>query len=319
MYKRKKIGIVVPAYNEEKQIAKVIKTMPKFVDKIIIIDDKSKDKTRSIVKELSKKNKKIVLIEHQKNQGVGSSISSGYVWCRDNKIDIAGVMAGDGQMLPQDLPGILDPVANDRADYSKANRLLSGEAYKKIPKTRYFGNAALSFMTKIASGYWHIIDSQAGYTAINKKMLSLIDWNKMYKGYGQPNDLLVRLNVYNAQVCDVPQVPVYGVGEKSRLKISRAFLRIPSMLIRMFFWRLKEKYIIRDFHPLVLFYFFGILSGFFAFILMVRWIALWMSVGEIPKVTFLAWMLCTLSSIQLIIFAMWFDMDSNRDLKVFIK
>jgi len=315
MYHKKTIGVVIPCYNEEKQINKVVTTIPRFVDKIVVIDDCCKDKTSQVVNKLSKKNKKIILIKHPKNKGVGGAIASGYKWCRDNGIEVAAVMAGDGQMLPQDLSKILDPVVDDRADYTKANRLISGVAYQKIPKPRYFGNSVLSFLTKISSGYWHVMDSQSGYTAINKKMLKLIDWDKMYTGYGQPNDLLVRLNVYNAQVGDVILDPVYGVGESSNLKISKALIRIPKMLIKMFFWRLKEKYIIRDFHPLVLFYFFGMLFGFLGFLLMIRWIYFWAVNGDIPRTNFLAWMMSTLSSIQLLIFAMWFDMDYNRELK----
>ncbi|MDD4530477.1 MAG: glycosyltransferase family 2 protein [Candidatus Gracilibacteria bacterium] len=315
MYKDKIIGAVVPCYNEGKQISKVVETMPDFVDKIIIIDDKSKDNTVKVIEGLQKKYKKIILIEHKINEGVGGAITSGYKWCRDNKIDVAVVMAGDGQMLPKDLPAILDPVVEDRADYSKANRLMSGEAYEKIPKVRYFGNSVLSFLTKIASGYWHVMDSQTGFTAINSKMLKLIDWNKMYKRYGQPNDILVRLNVYNARVCDVATDPVYDVGEKSKIKIKVVIFTIPIMMLKMFLWRLKEKYIIRDFHPLVLFYFTGFISLICSFILMIRFVVIWILEGSIHSINFLAFMLCTLMAVQFVLFAMWFDMDINKDLK----
>lgn len=315
MFKNKKIAVVVPCYNEAKQIGKVISTMPKFVDKIVIIDDKSGDKTVSIVEDLAKGNKKIVLIKHPLNSGVGAAISSGYKWCRENKIDIATVMDGDGQMLSKDLPAILDPLVIDKADYSKANRLLSGTAFQKIPKVRYFGNSILTFLTKIASGYWHVVDSQTGFTAINQKMLKLIDWDKMYKRYGYINDKLVRLNVYNARVADVPIEPVYNIGEKSTIKIQKVFFAIPLMLLRMFFWRLKEKYIIRDFHPLVLFYFFGFFMGLVSVFFLVRMIYLYPIQGQIPQTSFLAWMLCVITSLQFTMFAMWFDMDCNKDLK----
>lgn len=317
MFKHKKIAVVVPCYNEEKQIGNVIKTMPAFVDKIVVIDDKSTDKTSPVVRDLLKKNSasRIIFIQHPVNQGVGAAIASGYKWCRKNKMDVAVVMAGDGQMLPKDLPAILDPVAEERADYSKANRLFSGQAFQKIPKIRYFGNSVLTFLTKIASGYWHVMDSQTGFTAINKKMLNLINWDKMYPRFGQPNDILVRLNVYNARVTDVPVEPVYNVGEKSTIKIQKVFFTIPLMLIRMFFWRLKEKYIIRDFHPLVMFYFFGILMGLLSLVLFVRIIYLWPIYGFLPSTSFLAWMLCVITSLQFTMFAMWFDMDYNKDLK----
>jgi glycosyltransferase involved in cell wall biosynthesis len=315
MYKNKKIAVVVPAYNEEKLIGGVIKNTPRFVDKIVVVDDGSKDKTAMVVKTLIKKIPRLVFIRHTQNEGVGAAIASGYIWCRDQAMDVAVVMAGDGQMLPEDLPAILDPVVEGRADYSKANRLLSGEAFQKIPRMRYLGNSALSFLTKIASGYWHVMDSQSGFTAINRTMLELIDWGKMYRRYGQPNDILVRLNVYNARVCDVISRPVYGVGERSRLRISRVCFTIPKILVTLFIWRLKEKYIIRDFHPLVLFYFSGLTLALISVLLMLRWIFFWAIDGEIPRITFLAWMLCVISSVQFTVFAMWFDMDSNRSLK----
>lgn len=316
MYKSKKIAVVIPCYNVEKQISKVIKTIPKFVDKIVLVDDKSKDKTPKIIKIFARSDKRIIFIQHYINEGVGGAVATGFNWCKKNNIDIASVMDGDGQMLPDDLSLILDPVADNKADFSKANRLLSGNAYQAIPKVRFFGNSTLSFLTKIASGYWHVMDSQAGFKAINKKMLKFIDWNSMYKRYGYSNDLLVRLNVYNAKVTDILLEPVYGVGEKSSMKMTKVICTIPKMLFKMFLWRLKEKYIIRDFHPLVLFYFFGFLSGFFAILLMFRWLYLWPVIGEIPKTTFLAWMLCVITSIQFISFAMWFDMEYNKELKV---
>jgi glycosyltransferase involved in cell wall biosynthesis len=315
MIKNKKIGVVVPCYNEESQITKVVTTMPAFVDKIIIIDDKSKDKTAAKIKELSNKSRKIVFLKHAQNRGVGAAIATGYKWCRDNEIDITAVMAGDGQMLPGDLLKIIEPVLEERADYSKANRLFSGQTYQKIPKSRYFGNSILTFLTKIASGYWHVMDSQTGFTAINLKMLKLIDWDKMYPRYGMPNDILVRLNVFNAKVADVSVEPVYHVGEKSGINIGKVLFTIPWMLLRMFFWRLKEKYIIRDFHPLVLFYFFGMLSGLVSLWLLIRILYLWPIEGEIPQTSLVLWVLTVITSLQFILFAMWFDMDYNKDLR----
>lgn len=315
MYKHKTIAVVVPCYNEAHQIEKVIKTMPKYVDRIIVVDDKSTDKTASIIKYLAGSNKKMICIYHSVNQGVGAAIGSGYKWARDNGMDIAAVMAGDGQMLPKDLPSILTPVVLDRADYAKANRLMSGTAFQKIPKTRYFGNSVLTFLTKIASGYWHVMDSQTGFTAINTKMLKLINWDKMYPRYGMPNDILVRLNVFNARVADVPIEPTYNVGEKSGIKLGKVLFSIPLMLLRMFFWRLKEKYIIRDFHPLVLFYFFGMIMGLISIVFLIRIIYLYPIQGQIPQTSFLAWMLSVITSVQFTLFGMWFDMDYNKDLK----
>ncbi len=316
MYKGKITGVVVPCYNEETQIGKVIDTMPDFIDKIVIVDDSSTDDTIKIIKSYIANDLRIVLLKHEKNQGVGGAIATGYLWARDNDIDIAVVMAGDGQMDPIDLPNILDPVLANEADYTKGNRLFSGEAYKKIPKIRYFGNSVLSLLTKIASGYWHIADSQTGYTAINKKALKIINWNKMYKRYGQPNDLLVMLNVSNMRVRDVPIDPVYGVGEKSGIKIRKVIFTIGWLLIKRFFWRLKEKYIIRDFHPLVFFYFFGFIFSLLTIGLSARLFYYWIYLGEdIPSINALAAMFSFMSGSLFTLFAMWFDMIENKDLK----
>ncbi|MBC2703246.1 glycosyltransferase family 2 protein [Desulfobacula sp.] len=316
MYKNKTVCVVIPCYNEETQIEKVITTMPEHVDHMVVVDDLSKDRTVEKIKKMQENNKKVVLIEHKTNQGVGGAIASGYKWARDNEMDMAVVMAGDGQMNPDDLPALLDPVADGIADYSKGNRLFTGEAFSKIPTIRYFGNGFLSLLTKIASGYWNIADSQSGYTVINKKALKAIDWDLMYKRYGQPNDVLVKLNVENFKVADVPVEPVYNVGEKSGIKIHKVIFTIGWLLTKLFFWRMKEKYIIRDFHPLVFFYFLGFGFGICTVLLFLRVFVMWYLTGHIPAVNALAAMFSFMSSSQFSLFAMWFDMEANKDLKV---
>ena len=316
MYKSKKIAVVIPAYNEQNLIQPLLKTIPKFVDRIIVVDDASTDKTSYNVKQIARQNKKIILIKHNKNQGVGAAIASGYKWSRDNNIDIAGVMSGDGQIDPSELSNFLNPIIKDGVDYVKANRLLYPNAFKIIPRNRFLGNAILSFLTKIASGYWHIADSQAGYTAINKRMLSLIDWDKMYKRYGQPNDLLVRLNVENARVIDIPSKPVYRPEDRSGIQIKKVLFTISFLLLKMFFWRLKGKYIIRDFHPLIMFYFAGFSTAFLSILFFIRLLYFFLfTTSDLPKINFLAWMLMVLMSTQFILFAMWFDMEYNKELK----
>ena len=143
-------------------------------------------------------------------------------------------------------------------DYTKANRLFTGRAWELIPHNRYLGNAVLSLLTKIASGYWHVADSQAGYTAISLETLERLDLDRVYTRYGFPNDLLVHLNVINARVRDVPSRPIYNVGERSGISIRKVVPRISWLLLKGFFWRMREKYVIRDFHPLVFFYSLGI-------------------------------------------------------------
>jgi len=316
LYREKSIAVVVPAHNEELLISRVIDTMPDFVDYIIVVNDCSTDDTERIVqKYVETSNGKGILINLLSNQGVGGAIAEGYKWCRDHQIDISVVMAGDAQMDPEDLPSLINPVAEGEVDYSKGNRLISGEAWRKVPRIRYLGNSGLSLLTKIASGYWHVADSQTGYTAVNLKVLKTIDLDRIYKRYGMPNDMLVKLNIYNFRVRDVEIKPVYGIGEKSGIKPLRMIPKLSWMLLRLFVYRLVQKYIIRDFHPLVFFYLFSFFLTFIGIILTIRLIYYWILVGHIPPINTLAVMFSYFTGLQMMLFAMWFDMDSNKHLR----
>ncbi|WP_246540164.1 glycosyltransferase family 2 protein [sulfur-oxidizing endosymbiont of Gigantopelta aegis] len=219
MYKHNKISIVIPCYKEEKLLGQVIEGLPDFVDTIIVVDDNSPDNTYEVAQNYALKDSRILVIQHKKNEGVGGAISTGYKKSLQLDAHIAVVMAGDAQMDPEELPLLLDPIIEESYDYAKGDRLSSGQAWEMIPKIRYLGNSALSLLTKIASGYWHVKDSQSGYTAISKNALQAIDWDKTYKRYGQPNDLLVRLNIHNFRVKDVPIRPIYNI--ESILVLSR--------------------------------------------------------------------------------------------------
>lgn len=315
MYRDKTVAVIVPAYNEEKLIGKVLETIPPFVDHVVVVDDASSDRTGEVVKTYQKEEPRIIYIDHTRNEGVGGAIATGYKWARDNEIDVSVVMAGDAQMDPGDLPKLLDPVVKGEVDYSKGNRLFTGKAWRVIPKTRYLGNALLSFLTKIASGYWHIADSQSGYGAITLEALKTVDLDSVYKRYGMPNDFLVRLNVYHFRVRDVPVNPIYGIGERSGIKIYKVVFTLSSLLLKLFLWRLKEKYVIRDFHPLVLFYLLGFILTpigvvFGCYLLIFR-----LFVGPVATTSALFAAFFIISGLQSLFFAMWFDMEYNKDLK----
>ena len=316
MYKGKSVAVVVPAYNEEKLIGRVIETTPDYVDHIVIVDDLSKDHTVEIVNEYIKQSTgRIVLITLKKNSGVGGAIAEGYKWCRDHEIDATAVMAGDAQMDPDDLPALLDPVVSGEVDYSKGNRLFTGEAWHKIPKTRYMGNAALSLLTKIASGYWHVADSQTGYTVANLKVLSTLDLGGIYKKYGMPNDMLVKLNIYNFKVRDVEIEPIYGTGEKSGIKPLLIIPKFIWLLSRLFLYRMIQKYVIRDFHPLIFFYFSGITFSFIGWLFGLFLFLFRLISGPVAATSTIVAIFLIITGMQTLLFAMWFDMDSNKNLR----
>jgi glycosyltransferase involved in cell wall biosynthesis len=309
----KRVGVVVPAHDEESLIAGVVAAIPEFVDRVYVVDDASTDATGERARDGG--DPRVEVIRHDRNEGVGAAIVTGYRRALAEGIDVACVMAGDGQMDPADLETLAGAVARGEVDYAKANRLVTGQAWNLIPRSRYLGNAVLSLLTKIASGYWHVADSQSGYTAIAHDTLVQLDLERLYRRYGFPNDMLVSLNVWNARVRDFPSRPIYNVGERSGIRLARVVPAISWLLLRRFFWRLGEKYVIRDFHPLVFFYALGILLTSIGLVLGVVETILRLAGNELTPASVVLVALLLISGIQFTLFAMWFDMETNKDLK----
>ena len=318
MFQDHRVSVVIPAHDEELLIERVVDGIPALVDHIIVVDDASKDGTAQKLAGLKARyGDRLTVIRHPTNQGVGGAIVTGY----EAALKIAGekhlvaVMAGDAQMDPEDLPKLLAPCARGQVDYAKGNRLITGEAWKLIPRTRYLGNAILSLLTKIASGYWHVADSQTGYTVVTAEALAVLQLHRLYPRYGFPNHLLVELNNYDFRVRDVPIRPIYNVGEVSGIRLHKVIPTISWLLFRCYFWRMKEKYIIRDFHPLVFFLTFGLCltvgGGLFGLYLAY----LRVSSGPITAVAVIFDAFCMIVGIQSILFALWMDMERNKDLK----
>jgi len=308
-----RVAVVVPAHDEQELIATTLGGMPAFVDRIYVVDDGSQDATADRARAVG--DPRVEILAHDRNCGVGAAIVTGYKRAAADGFDVTCVMAGDNQMDPGDLEKLVAPVARGELDYAKANRLVTGEAWRLIPRTRYLGNAVLSLLTKVASGYWHVADSQSGYTAISRRMLEELDLDRVYTGYGFPNDFLVHLNVWNARVRDFPSRPVYGVGERSGIRYRKVVPRISWLLLKGFFWRLREKYVIRDFHPLVFFYAFGFLSTLVGIVLGCIELGYRIAGYEVSVGTVVLIALLLISGSQFTLFAMWFDMESNKDLR----
>jgi glycosyltransferase involved in cell wall biosynthesis len=311
----KSIAVVIPAYNEERLLPATLAGVPAFVDRVYVVDDASKDATVGRAHSAAEADPRIVVIVHERNRGAGAAVVTGYKRALDERMDVTCVMNADNQMDPEELLHLVMPVAKGEVDYTKANRLFTGEAWAIIPRTRYLGNAALSLLTKIASGYWHVADSQAGYTVIGLPMLELLDLDRIYPRYGYPNDMLVHLNVWSARVRDVPSRPIYGIGEESGIRLRRVLFSISWLLVKGFFWRMFHRYVIRDFHPLVFFYMAGFLTSFLGFALAVYAVVRHF-VGPPPNAgtAILVAMLLTFG-VLFTLFAMWFDMETNKDLR----
>lgn len=313
MVEGKRVAVVVPAHDEEALIGATVASVPAFVDRIYVVDDASRDAT--VERARAAGDPRVEVIVRDRNGGVGAAIVTGYRRAIADRIDVTCVMAADGQMDPGDLAAIAEPVARGEVDYAKANRLVSGQAWELIPHHRYLGNAALSLLTKIASGYWHVADSQSGYTAASLPTLERLDLDRIYPRYGFPNDMLVHLNVISARVRDFPSRPIYGVGERSGIRLRRVIPRITWLLVKGFFWRLREKYVIRDFHPLVFFYLLGLLMTAIGLGLGIAETVLRILGSPIPVATVVLIALLLIFGSQFTLFAMWFDMESNKDLR----
>ncbi|MBL8011647.1 MAG: glycosyltransferase family 2 protein [Flavobacteriales bacterium] len=363
MLKGKTVAVVVPCYNEESQIGLVIDTMPDFVDRIVVVNDCSPDRTAEVVKELIARDRanregkrippytvertrwneaelvlqeeseremahyvpsevvnehpetdRIILINNLKNGGVGAGIARGYKWCQDHAIACTAVMAGDGQMDPHELESICLPVIEEGIDYVKGNRLIHRSAWLVIPRVRFFGNSILSILTKLASGYWRVSDTQTGYTAIGLRAMQAIKLHKIYRSYGMPNDMLVKLNIAQCTLREVEIKPVYRVGEQSKMKVMKVIPRVSRLLIKSFFIRLWRKYLFKDFHPLFIFYNYAFVAGLIALPYLWKIGKAFVTGTTVNTEPLIAFLFLATSSFQALIFAMWMDMQDNERL-----
>jgi glycosyltransferase involved in cell wall biosynthesis len=311
-----RVAVLIAAYNEATQIAGVIRSIPAYVSDIVVVNDASTDTTAAVVRAAATLDPRVQLIDLPENRGVGGALAVAYIWAREHDVDVAVTVDGDGQMDPAEMADLIAPIADGVADYTKGNRLHDPSAWRVIPRVRLVGNAVLSLLTKVASGYWAVADSQSGFTAAGRFALQRVDWEAMYPRYGRPNDVLVLANVADCRVADVPVRPIYGVGEQSSMKIIRVIFAISWLLFRRFWWRLFHKYLLQDFHPLLFFYLLATSTAVVGFGLAVRLFWLWYANGAVPPMTALATAFVAITSLNALFFANWMDMQANEHLAV---
>jgi glycosyltransferase involved in cell wall biosynthesis len=261
MLRGRVVAVVIPACNEADKIADTIRSVPDFVDHVVVVDDGSRDATVATARacasgplaagsgeggESAGVRGRLEVIVHDRNQGVGAAITTGYARALALGADATAVMAGDGQMDPADLPGLLAPVLDGQADYAKGNRFAWPDGWRMMPPVRLIGGAVLSWLTRLASGYGHVGDSQCGYTVASRQALLAIGFGERRRGlfprYGYPNDLLTRLGAARVRVVDVPVRPVYGPRWRSGLRPARVVLPIARILLRGFARRLRGRW-----------------------------------------------------------------------------
>lgn len=255
MYKSLIVAIVVPAHNEERLIGRTISTMPDLVDHIIVVDDASSDDTAANAKAVD--DDRVQVITVLENQGVGGAIITGHQQALVVGADVSVVMAGDAQMDPAFLPQLLDPIAAGKAEFTKGNRFYGKGSFAGMPRHRIFGNIALSFLTKAASGYWNLFDPQNGYTAISRSALERLPLNQISRRYEFENDMLINLNILRVPAVDVPIPAVYG-DEVSGIHLRTAGPRILRQLFTGFWSRIWWKYVLQSFSAVALMLFGGL-------------------------------------------------------------
>jgi glycosyltransferase involved in cell wall biosynthesis len=257
VFEENRIAVVVPAHNEEAFIASTVRSVPDFVDVIIVVDDASSDGTVRQVEELA--DPRAELVRNPTNLGVGGATIAGFRRALELGADIVVKMDGDGQMPPEHVHDLLEAIVHRGYDYAKGNRFLRPDALQAMPRRRLLANMLMTFLTKIASGYWHIFDPQNGFIAIRSTHLQRLDLARIDARYFFENDMLIQLYLLAARVCDVGMPARYG-AEVSGVRPLQIAVRFPPRLIRAFLRRIYIRYVLVDFSPVALFLGLGALS-----------------------------------------------------------
>ncbi len=310
MYKNRSIAAVIPAHNEARHIAQVIKTMPQFVDHVIVVDDASQDNTAEVA--LACEDDRLIVLNTSENQGVGGATLLGYRKAIELDAAIIAKMDGDGQMLPEYLATLLDAIIEQNYDYAKGNRFLASESLAFMPKHRVFGNIVLTFLTKLASGYWHVFDPQNGYTAIKLEVLRGLKLNAIHKRFFFENDMLIHLNFLGHRVKDIA-IPARYSEEESDINPFKVGLTFPLLLFKSFFSRIYQRYVLRDFSPIALFLLVGsILFGWGGVFGVYIWIVSIRTGRLTPTGTIMLSLLPLILGFQLLLQAMVLDIQETQ-------
>jgi dolichol-phosphate mannosyltransferase len=254
MYLERRVAVVIPAFNVAAHIAGVVAGIPSIADDIIVVDDASSDETAQVVLDLS--DPRLVTERHRANQGVGGAMVTGFRAALARGADIIVKMDGDGQMDPAYLPALLNPIVLDGYAYAKGNRFLREDRLRDMPTIRLVGSFGLTFLSKLASGYWHIFDPANGYIAIDATMLRTLPLHRIARRYFFETDMLIQLNVFKARVIDV-SVPSRYNDERSSMRVHRVLVTFPIHLLGGFWYRIYERRVLREFSPVALFWLLG--------------------------------------------------------------
>jgi glycosyltransferase involved in cell wall biosynthesis len=299
----------VPAYNEARFVAGVVRGLPVWVDAIVVVDDCSTDGTGDAARACG--DPRVTVLCTPGNLGVGGATLLGWRHALDAGADVVVKMDGDGQMSPAYLPALLDALFDRDADYAKGNRFMDGEVAARMPPGRLVGNVALTFLTKLASGYWNVFDPQNGYVAVRARALRQLPLARLHRRFFFENDMLIHLNVRDCRVVDVPMPPIYG-EEESDLSIPSVASTFPVLLVRGFFHRVMQKYVLRDVSPIALFLFLGLVGlGFGTIFGGYLWLKAFMTRVPTPTGSIVLVLLSLVLGFQLVLQAIVLDIQQT--------
>lgn len=253
------IAVVIPAFRVGQYIAGVIRKVPSFVQTIIAVDDHSSDDTRQVLDQLARTDQRLVVIHHGRNEGVGGATKSGYHEALRRGADVVVKMDGDGQMNPDYIERLVAPISSGQAEYTKGNRFQGWSYLQTMPLMRKIGNLGLSFLIKLASGYWNVFDPTNGFTAISAKTLQELDSERLEQGYLFESSMLVELYMLNVRIKQVPMPAVYN-GAPSSLSIWKSLFEFPRYLLPALVRRFVRRYVWEDFTAVSVFVILGLLS-----------------------------------------------------------
>ncbi|MBK7317372.1 MAG: glycosyltransferase family 2 protein [Anaerolineales bacterium] len=305
------IVTVIPAYRVQDTIASVLKDLPAYIEHIIVVDDASPDSSANLVAAAAQQDSRIVLVRHEKNQGVGGAMISGFRKALELGAKIIVKLDGDGQMDPAHIPALVTPLVLGKADYAKGNRFRDFVSLRNMPIVRRVGNLGLSFLTKAATGYWNIFDPTNGFFAIRAEVLAQLPLEGIDKRYFFETSLLANLYLINAFVVDVPIPARYG-NETSHLSIRRSLFEFPLKLFSTLVRRILLKYYIYDFSIISLYIVTSIPLLLFGFIFgAIKWIDYASRNIPAPTGTVMLPTLCVILGIQIMLSAIEIDMKST--------
>ena len=309
-FRKFNLAVVIPAYRVADTIEVVIKELPKYLRHIIVVDDASPDNTSALVEKLASGDRRIVLIRHAHNQGVGGAMRSGFKKALELGAQVVVKVDGDHQMDAAYIPALLTPLLEGKADYAKGNRFRDFESLRHMPLIRRVGNLGLSFLTKAATGYWNCFDPTNGFFAIRAEMLEQLPLERIDRGYFFETSMLANLYLLGAFVLDVP-MPARYRGERSSMSIWRVLIEFPVKLLATLLRRLTLRYFLFDFSMVSVYLLTGIPLIFFGLIFgSLKWVQYYRLGVAAPTGTVILPTLALILGIQILLSAIEIDMNA---------